>query len=130
MARQRFVIDTAAVPPDRMLWNDVSRCLLCEDAPCAKACPLNLEPDRRLRALRFVDLYGAVRDYPAACGDCGNACEQACVLGRIDRPVEIRRIMEKTKAVADTVTDLPEDHELPDLSAEICGGKLENPFLL
>lgn len=34
---------------------EVSRCLLCLDAPCTEACPKSLDPARGIRALLFED---------------------------------------------------------------------------
>ena len=32
---------------------EVSRCLLCHDAPCSKACPAQTNPAKFIRSLRF-----------------------------------------------------------------------------
>ena len=42
-----------------MEFSQVSRCLLCHDAPCTRACP-GTDPARILRALRFENDLGAV----------------------------------------------------------------------
>lgn len=42
---------------------EVNKCLLCHDAPCAKACPA-LDPARVLRSLRFQNETGAAMNLP------------------------------------------------------------------
>jgi len=32
---------------------EASRCLLCHDAPCSKACPAESDPAKFIRSLRF-----------------------------------------------------------------------------
>ena len=32
---------------------EASRCLLCLDAPCSKACPAGTNPDKFMRSVRF-----------------------------------------------------------------------------
>ena len=38
---------------------EVSRCLLCDQAACAQACPAQTDPARILRSLRFENPVGA-----------------------------------------------------------------------
>ena len=39
---------------------EVSRCLLCHDAPCSKACPAQTKPAKFIRSLRFENPKGAI----------------------------------------------------------------------
>ena len=58
---------------------EVNKCLLCHDAPCAKACPA-LDPARVLRSLRFQNETGAAMNLPKedTCANCATPCTQAC----------------------------------------------------
>ena len=38
---------------------EISRCLLCDNAVCSKACPDRLDPAGILRSIRFENLQGA-----------------------------------------------------------------------
>lgn len=90
---------TTIVPID--IRQEVSRCLLCYDAPCSKACPASNKPDRFLRALYFQNLKGAYKAMISAnpfseiCAlDCqGKAlCQKACTRRKIDAPIDIPKI--------------------------------------
>ncbi len=92
-------MDIYAIPLS--VRQEVSRCLLCYDPPCSKACPAQNEPDRFIRSLYFQNTAGAVKGMIQAnplseiCAkDCqGKAvCQKACIRGKIDRPVDIPAI--------------------------------------
>jgi dihydropyrimidine dehydrogenase (NAD+) subunit PreT len=75
-----------------------SRCLLCYDAPCSKACPAGTDPAKFIRSIRFENFYGAaktVRENNILGGICARICpyekycEGACIRAKIDNPVKI-----------------------------------------
>lgn len=80
---------------------EVSRCLLCHDAPCSKACPAKTNPAKFIRSLRFKNYKGAaevVRENNALGGICARVCpaekycEGACSRCGIDKPIKIAQI--------------------------------------
>lgn len=101
------------------IQEEVARCLLCDDAPCGKACGKG-DVGRALRAVRF-DNAAIARRWVAECTDADLArAEEACI--HYDRPIRIREI----------VKQLPEAPQpaLPCLAIDFCGLKCENPFFL
>jgi dihydropyrimidine dehydrogenase (NAD+) subunit PreA len=78
----------------------VSGCLLCNDAPCTKACPRSVDVDNIIRSVRFENRAGAVNKLPQPlpCETCETKpCKVACLKGRINEAVPIDKIM---KAIA------------------------------
>ena len=83
------------------LYQSEERCLLCEDAPCASACPADTKPDNFLKQLRFENELGAcetVLDNNPLGGVCGEVCpvsrlcEGACTRTKMDGPVKIAAV--------------------------------------
>ncbi|MBQ6560060.1 MAG: NAD-dependent dihydropyrimidine dehydrogenase subunit PreA [Erysipelotrichaceae bacterium] len=109
--------------------SEVSKCLLCHDPKCTKACPMHVPVGDILRSLYFENYLGALRKLETVdCHDCPAPCEKACVLQDPKIPVQIQEVL---SALRDDEKILPEHKiEEVDLSTEICGVKLENPFLL
>ncbi|AKN33679.1 dihydropyrimidine dehydrogenase [Clostridium carboxidivorans P7] len=77
---------------------EASRCLLCYDAPCSKACPAGTDPGKFIRSLRFRNLKGAIetiRTNNPLGGICARVCpydkycEGACSRCGIDKPIKI-----------------------------------------
>ena len=69
---------------------EVARCLLCEDAPCTKAC-IKGDPARAIRAIRFDNIKNAGR-WIANCSDADlERAEQACI--HYDQPIRIRELL-------------------------------------
>lgn len=98
-----------------------TRCLLCHDAPCTKACVRNNDPARGIRALRFENEYCAGMFLnEQMCSDCDAPCEKACI--HPDFPIRIKEIAKGTPA--------KEAKNLPSLEIDYCGIRCENPFFL
>lgn len=105
---------------DLIVSNEVSRCFLCHEGACTKACSKKQDPARGMRALRFLNPASASRAFDKeSCANCDAPCEQACI--HYDRPVRIQMIGE-------TLTKKPLVEK--DLSIEFCGVTCENPFFL
>lgn len=107
---------------------EVSRCLLCHDAPCAASCPQQLAPDRLLRSIRFENEAAAsIRlGFQTPCVDCDAPCERACLCK--EHPVRIREILTALQKDRAQIEELPD--EPVSLACSFCGLTLENPFLL
>lgn len=103
------------------IHEEASRCLLCVDGACSKACPKGFDPSRLIRAVRFEnDKCAGLYADKEACAKCTGECEKACI--HYDRHIRIKEIIERTeKAVK---------HDKKDLSIEFLGVKCENPFFL
>ena len=103
------------------IYEEASRCLLCEDAPCSRACATG-DPARAIRAIRFDNHKPALRWV----NDCTDAdlerAEQVCI-----HPGGPVRIKEMVRSIhPDDVADGP----YPDLRIKFCGIPCENPFFL
>ena len=121
MARQHF---------ERLLdASEIGRCLLCHDAPCTQACPRSVPVHQVLRSLYLDNYLGAAATLEHYdCTDCDAPCEERCVLASGVAPVGIKRSIMAVKAES---SQLPARRiEEVDLSCDICGVRLEHPFLL
>lgn len=101
------------------LRDEASRCLLCYEPPCSKACTEESDPGRMIRALKFDNERGASEFNSNKCAECEAPCEVACV--HPDFPIRIRKM---AALVTHKVS------EKRNLSIEFCGIKCENPFFL
>lgn len=103
----------------------INRCLLCHDAPCTKACK-DMDPAKILRSIRFDNAVGAAMQLPDddICASCEGECVSVCPTG-----TPIPEILSKLRENMDTMEDASGMQEI-DLSCDICGVPLENPFLL
>ena len=108
--------------------SEASKCLLCFDPVCSEACPQGADPGGVLISLFFRNYIGAVRKITCDCTYCNAPCEKACVLNDKKSPVGIRDLMLKLTEDAHVLPKAKIDKV--DLSTEICGVRLENPFLL
>lgn len=104
---------------------EASRCLLCLDAPCSKACPAGTNPDKFIRSVRFRNFKGAaetIRENNALGSICARVCptekycQKGCSRSGIDRPIDIGRIQRY-------VTDYEEAIKMDILKAGKANGK-------
>ena len=103
------------------IYEEASRCLLCEDAPCTRACGTG-DVARAIRAIRFDNYKPALRWVKDCTDDDLERAEQACI-----HPGEPIRIKEMVRSIdPDDVADSP----YPDLQITFCGIPCENPFFL
>ena len=107
---------------DKQIYRkDMAECVLCMDPPCSEACS-EMDAGRILRSIWFDNERGAALKLTEACVSCNGECEKACI-----RDVPIRKVMLKlSKVQADRNMIL--DEKL--LESNICGIRIENPFLL
>ncbi len=108
---------------------EVSRCQLCHDAPCSKACPQRAPVADIVRSLYFENYTGAAQALERVdCLGCAAPCESACLLTGAKDAVEIRRIFTEFEQTKDTLPAHRIDEV--DLACNLCGIHLDNPFLL
>lgn len=101
---------------------EVSRCLLCADAPCGK------KVARALRALRFENTWTAAELFDSLTDADVAKAEAACI--HYDQPI---RISELKKAVLKKEAARSHEHDsepLPSLELNFCDLVCENPFFL
>lgn len=100
MMKQLYQYDDLAYTP-LLLIKEVSRCLLCHDAPCSKACPAQTDPAKFIRSALFRNFKGAaetIRENNVLGGICARVCpteklcQQGCSRSGIDTPIEIGKI--------------------------------------
>ena len=109
---------------------EAERCLLCENAPCTKACK-TADPARAVRAIRFDNAANSWKWLKDASEEELTAAENACI--HYDRPIRIREI---SKIIAEKYADANKQEvkeknaKEPSLEIEFCGLKCENPFFL
>lgn len=111
--------------------NESDGCLLCDTAPCTTSCPHGLDPAKVIRSLRFENISGAAETGGDGqlCQVCKEkSCNEACLKGKIDRPVRIPELMEyvgnwQKRKGNRKLTKV-------DLGIEFCGVSCENPFFL
>lgn len=72
------------------VYEEASRCLLCQDAPCTKACATG-DPARAIRAIRF-DNQKLALSWVRACTDADlERAEEACI--HYNWPIRIRKML-------------------------------------
>ena len=102
------------------IYEEASRCLLCQDAPCTKACKTG-DPARAIRAIRF-DNHKPALSWVKDCSDADlERAEKACI--HYNMPIRIKDVVHSIDN--DDVAD-----NYPALDIMFCGIKCENPFFL
>ena len=102
------------------LMQEASRCLICENAPCSRACKAG-DPARAVRAILFRNEANAGNWFAPCSEEDLMAAEKACI--HYDRPVRLRDL---AHALPDPVCE----EGLPSLEINFCGLRCENPFFL
>lgn len=103
------------------VYEEASRCLLCADAPCTKACGHG-DPARAIRAIRF-DNHKLARKWVAECTDADlERAEKACV--HYNWPIRIKEMLRSIHE------DEVKMDMVPSLAIDFCGIRCENPFFL
>ncbi len=97
-------------------------CLFCFDAPCAKACPYKLTPDKIMRSMQFKNEKGACSRVSDVCKNCTAPCEKACVT---QPKVKIKKAMTECYKAKGNYS-----YKKGSIKSDICGIEIENPFLL
>ena len=107
-----------------MIEKIVRDCTLCYDAPCSKKCG-KIDLERIIRACKFedVDAISAKID-DDMCKNCDSSCEKVC-----PQNVKIKELIKEINANKKSIEAVLEKQDV-DLACDICGVKLENPFLL
>ena len=103
------------------IYEEASRCLLCQDAPCTKACKHG-DPARAIRAIRFDNHKPALR-WVKDCRDADlERAELACI--HYNWPIRIKKLLRSIHP------DDVDDSHYPSLDIDFCGIHCENPFFL
>ena len=103
------------------VYEEASRCLLCQDAPCTKACKTG-DPARAIRAIRFDNHKPALR-WVKDCSDGDlERAEQACI--HYNWPIRIKEVIHSISP------DDVDESLYPSLTVNFCGIPCENPFFL
>ena len=108
--------------------SEISRCLLCNDAPCSKACK-QMDVSSIIRAIRFGNFTGAAAKIADsdACIKCERqGCLKVCNRAKIDTSLNIPFLMTHTAQHYKK----EEPITLPSLEIDFCGVHCENPFIL
>ncbi len=104
-------------------YEEAVRCLLCEDAPCTKACGKG-DVARAIRAIRFDNEKNAWRWVAGCTDDDLLRAEQACI--HYDRPIRIRELLTDCTSAKEQMVDATQQS----LGITFCGIDCENPFFL
>ena len=109
------------MPMKLNVYEEASRCLLCQEAPCSKACKTG-DPARAIRAIRFDNSKTALR-WVKDCSDADlERAEQACI--HYNWPLHIKEMLRSIQE------DEVDNSHYPSLEISFCGIKCENPFFL
>ncbi len=122
---EKYLKEYEAGYTPKLVMEEASRCLLCHDAPCSKACPAGTDPAKFIRSVRFRNFKGAaetVRINNILGAICARVCpterycQQGCSRSGIDKPIDIGRIQRY-------VTDYEDALKMDILEAKPLNGK-------
>ena len=122
---EKYLKEYEAGYTPKLVMEEASRCLLCHDAPCSKACPAGTDPAKFIRSVRFRNFKGAaetVRINNILGAICARVCpterycQQGCSRSGIDKPIDIGRIQRY-------VTDYEDALKMEILEAKPLNGK-------
>ncbi len=103
------------------IYEEASRCLLCEDAPCTQACRTG-DPARAIRAIRFDNSKPALQWVKDCSDEDLERAEQVCI--HSGGSINIKEILHNISQ------DDVDNSNYPDLHIIFCGIHCENPFFL
>ena len=103
------------------IYEEANRCLMCQDAPCTKACKTG-DPARAMRAIRFDNHKPALRWVKNCSDEDLERAEQACI--HHSWPIRIKEVLRSIHP------DDVDDSQYPALNISFCGIPCENPFFL
>lgn len=111
-----------AIKENLLTKMEIHKCVLCHDAPCKKIYK-NIDPERIIRAVKLKDEKGAriLIGNETTCFEKNTECSEKC-------PLDVNIDMILKSVISDTTKI--DGFENVDISTEICGVKLENPFIL
>ena len=122
---EKYLKEYEAGYTPKLVMEEASRCLLCHDAPCSKACPAGTDPAKFIRSVRFKNFKGAaetVRVNNILGSICARVCpterycQQGCSRSGIDKPIDIGRIQR-------FVTDFEDSLKMDILEPKALNGK-------
>lgn len=107
-----------------MIEKIVRDCMLCHNAPCSSKCE-KIDVERVIRACKFDNMEAIASVIPDdICKGCDVKCEEACPHG-----IKIKKLFEEIAQNKNQIEAVPALLDV-DLSCDICGVRLENPFIL
>ncbi len=111
---------------------EASRCLMCDDAPCNRGCPADVDVRRFIRKIRFGNFLGAsrlIREANLLVGICGRLCPQEilcmehCTRAKLDSPIDIAGLQRFAGDVElGTLAGLPAEVEERSERVAVVGG--------
>ncbi len=109
---------------------EAAKCVMCADAPCSKGCLNCMNPAESIRSVLLDNEIGAAHRMNDVnlCEKCDAPCEKECLLQGKREYISIKKIMGQLYKDRESM-EILSNHSI-DLSVELCGVKLENPFLL
>ena len=79
---------------------ETSRCLLCHEASCQKACPKGLKTADIIRSVRFENMTGVAKKIGDidVCSGCSAPCMENCRRAKIDKCIDIKQVIADVRA--------------------------------